>query len=222
LLFPNRINILICSGGKLGTSGVEFEHSEGVTQKSDLSLGAETVIERMVRLLKKKGLTNITVAYTNEKPKVKGTTFRKVIYKPLLQSTVYQCRDLINNTIIIEGDTVWEEGFLDDILSQDFEDCMYVLLNLFIVKPSGTRKMQQMYIKLKSKFEKGGWSKGPHGTKGGAGHRFADIELPLTTEFNCKVKRYFSKYRIGDVDKPQDLAFWRKYLKEKEYSKEGK
>lgn len=218
-IFP--MNVLICCGGKLGTYGAEFEHKEGITQKSDLSLGPETVIERMVRLLKKKGLIDITVAYTDEKPKITGVKFRKVIYKPLLQSTVYQCRDLINNTMIIEGDTVWELGFLNNIIFQDFEDCMYILLNIFMINPSGAKKMHQMYKKLRTKFEKGGWSKGPHGTKGGAGHRFGDLELPLTTEFNCKVKRYFSRYRVGDIDRPKDLAFWRKYLKEKEYSKIG-
>lgn len=197
------MNVIICCGGRLQK---EHELAKFTTQKANLLLvTGETIIQRAVRILKGEGITDILVPYTGMKPKVKGVTFRKVIPKYLLQATVYQCRDKINNTLLIEGDVVFERRSLKEILAIKFDEFLYIKSYMFLVKPKGNIKLQQLYKKDAKRYQIGGWA---------AGHRFEDLSRALEKEFSCKVVEHKCKTTfIGDIDDLWELNWVNGLLK---------
>jgi len=120
--------------------------------KANFSLGKETIIQRTVRLLREQNITDITVAYTYDKPDVSGVSFRKVEYRGGAVSTILQCQDLIEETIIILGDAVFSRKALEEILRQSFEGILIALSYMILTKPAGAKHLRKFFDLAKEKI----------------------------------------------------------------------
>ena len=110
--------------------------------KANFSLGKETVIQRMVRLLHEQNITDITVAYTYDKQIISGVSFRRVEYRYGSLSTILQCLDLIDETMIILGDAVFSRMALEEVLRQRFDGILIALDWMTLTKPTGAKYLR--------------------------------------------------------------------------------
>lgn len=128
--------ILTCAG-----EGARLKQTP-VTPKCLLPLvTGETIGERMIRQLNEVGVSDITLLvcgnewrqkFTNEIKRVLGrkTTIREVIFPKQNTEDVYtflSCKDLFHNTLMLAGDVVTTVDVLKEILSEPFEDIMFII-----------------------------------------------------------------------------------------------
>jgi len=174
------------------------------------SLGDETILERMIRLLHDEGLDEITVAYTLEKPKAEGVNYRKVVYHPPLLSTLVQCKDLISNTLIMLGDIVFSKKILHEVLLQQFEHFLYVVNYMFLVKPTGAIKLENFFDKYGKRIMERERLPSGHGDPGNDFYCIWLLDKPL----KANVKMFIPRFFIRDVDDEAELKISKQYVNE--------
>ncbi|MBA7489846.1 hypothetical protein ES702_00380 [subsurface metagenome] len=175
--------------------------------KCNIKLLKETIGQRMVRMFKEQGLTDITVAYSFDKPKIEGVSFRKVEYVRGRLSTVYQCRDLISDTLIASGDLVFSEQALKEILEQEYDEILWAMEMMVLVKPKGAEL-------LKSYFKENTWEFkfSTHWHKFECRHFFVTL-FHREEYFKGHVKFFVGSHFAGDVDHPGRLKKFRDLVK---------
>jgi hypothetical protein len=142
-------------------------------------------------MLREAGITDITVAYTYEKPEVNSVDLRQVKYRKGAFSTIYQCRDLIDETLIIYGDSVFSEATLKDVLRQDFDEILIVMNHMILTKPQGATLLQVFFDEYGAKIMSEQLGSSQH-------FLFAPfIRYPI---FQSHFRLFVSRYFITDCD----------------------
>lgn len=195
------MNAIILCGGSQGHGLASKEEIKDLISeqkfqtKANFSLGKETIIQRMVRLLHEQNITDITVAYTYDKPIVSGVSFRRVEYRGGTLSTILQCQDLIKETMIILGDAVFSRKALEEILRQSFDGILIVLNYIYLIKPSGAKYLRLFFD------EAGGWIKS--GILGLSHHylHWVCLQYPL---LYARLRIFVCRNFICDCDTPEE------------------
>jgi hypothetical protein len=163
--------------------------------KADFSLGKETIIQRTVRLLQEQNITDITVAWTYAKPVVSGVSFRKVEYRGGAVSTILQCQDLIEETIIVLGDAVFSREALEEILRQSFNGILIALSYMILTKPAGAKRLKQFFDRAKEKIM---------GEKLGYDQHYLHWICLRYPFFYTYSRMFIGRHFIMDCDTPKD------------------
>lgn len=198
------MNVIICCGGGMPVGYVELDKVKSRRCKGNLSLGGETIAQRMVRMFRERGLGDITLAYTFDKPSgLQGVSYRQVEYRKGLLSTVFQCRDLISDTIIAWGDIVFSKQALEEILSCEFDEMLFVNNSMLLTKPRGAEVLRAFFDKHKEEF-----------ASGMMGHYFINLLFwgEHRNYFKPHVKMLICKHFVGDVDGPERQKLFSEYI----------
>ena len=104
------MNVVIFAAGR-GERYKETTRQINILTKCLIKLNGETVLERQIRLLKKNGLTDITVVVPLNFPQEKYNVKYRIIDVPSSETsvtwTMQHCLDLIHDTFILCGDVVF-------------------------------------------------------------------------------------------------------------------
>ena len=192
--------IILCGGSRVG-EGLRRGGSESLEAvekqrktfrtKGTYNVGHETIIQRATRMLHENGITDITVAYTYEKPEVEGTSFRQVKYRKGAFSTIYQCRDLIDETLIIYGDSVFSEATLKDVLRQNFDEILIVMNHMILTNPKGATILQNFFDEYGERIM---------AEELGSSQHFLFAPFMLYPIFRNHFRLFVSRYFITDCD----------------------
>ena len=149
-------NVIILCAGKATRYAEEMKRF--TAPKCLLSLGDETILDRQVRLLRERDLLDIIIVIRNDT----ATEFTMHTFKhqfltqahfipdtPVnyeVSHTVYNCLDLMSDTLVLLGDVVFHSETLDEILDRDFSDMLFIEKTLWPKKnfPRNERTCAQL------------------------------------------------------------------------------
>jgi len=118
------MNVVVCSAGKAS------RYKTPILTKGLVQLNGENILQRQIRLLKKNGLTDITVLVPPHFPTENYNVKFKVYDVPDDTEetwTLNQCLDVINETFVLLGDVVFTENTLKEILNAKFENVLFIV-----------------------------------------------------------------------------------------------
>lgn len=124
------VNVVIFAAGY----GSRFKNSTlnkmDLLTKCLLRLNGETVLGRQLRLLRKHGLTDITVTVPTGFPQEQFKDVKFRVFNTPIGSretwSIIRVEDLIDETMLLLGDVVFDEEVLVEILNEPFKDIMFV------------------------------------------------------------------------------------------------
>lgn len=215
------MNVLILAAGR-GERYREQSRNFPILTKCLIRLNGETILGRQIRLLKKHGLHDITVAVPPHFPTLDYNAKFIILDAPPRSEetwTLQQCRDTIRNTstLVLNGDVVFTDETLTEILNEPWTDIMFICGDIQVThwKRIGEERIA--------------WKKEPRSIYGVLTHGDGGIKLKKILEridtqrriyglFHLKnrIKRrklYIPTGFITDVDKHVDLVEVKKWLK---------
>lgn len=213
-------NVLILDAGK----GVRFFGSEkDEYHKCLLKLNGETILDRQIRLLNKAGLTDITVAIDAEtgqkiKDALVGRTVKIIevtCHKEKYEKnwTLFQFKDLFSNTLILNGDVIFSENTIPEILSLQIDDILFIgrTQNYSSSNRPPPIEREEIYMILVN--EKGAKILRNYTNPFAGGFLWEDTKMwDLFWDLYRKKFKPFLPLTyfegLQDVDYPEDLLFW--------------
>lgn len=215
----HSINVVFLCAGR----GTRFDTSEGQGLPKCLQeVNGEPIINRAIRLLRKKGITDFTVAVSGhraqriqteaiqnnfkdtdvkifvvEMPEKKGQ-FPEDVY------TFVKCSHLFSDTLIFMGDVVFSEEALDEILNEPFDDLMIIRERVGLMGENYAIRINEKGIKEKLPLIR---------PPTGLWKHFKIYEVIRLLGDVLKPKYFVPKNYITDMDSRENLKAIRRKLK---------
>lgn len=135
------MNVLILAAGEGQRLAREIHAPNLKFSKPLLLINGETIIERQIRILKTLGLNNITVvlssnsSYKRLTKEIEDHLKSKEVKFFYIEHpfdgtekcwTLFNCKDLFGETLILLGDVIFTEETLMEILNKSFEDILFI------------------------------------------------------------------------------------------------